>query len=61
MYSWTIFSSDSLLEMLEVLILLIAFLSSLIKSTSFLLFLIIVWYLSWINSSLMIILTIKEV
>jgi len=58
--SCTTLSSDSLLEILVILMLPISFLSLLIKLSFSLLFFMIVQCLSWINSLLIIISTIKE-
>ena len=60
-YSWTIFSRDSLLDISEVSIFSMVFISSMLNFSSSLLFLIIVCHLSWINSSLINMLTVKEV
>ena len=55
-----IYSKDSLSGMFEVLIFLIMFSSSKTKFSSSLLFLIIVHHLSWMNSFMIKILTVKE-
>jgi len=60
MYFWTVSSKDSLLDISEVSMLLIAFLNSLIHLSSSSLFLMIVHHLSWINFLLMKMLTVKE-
>ena len=60
MNSCTILSSNSLSGMLVVLMLPTMFLISLIKPFSSTLFLIMVHHLSWINSLLMMMLTVKE-
>ena len=58
--SYTILSSNLLSEMLVVLMLSTMFLSLLIKPFSSTLFLMMVYHLFWINSLLMIMLTVKE-
>ena len=58
-YSWMISLRDSLLDISQVLIFPMVFISSMINFSSSLLFLIIVHHLSWINSSLINMLIVK--
>jgi len=60
-YSWTMCLRDSLSGIFKVLIFFIALVSSKMKFTSSSLFLIIVWHFSWMNSSVIEIMTVKKV
>jgi len=58
-YSWTMSSRELLLGIIKVLIFLIAWIRSEMNFSSFLLFLTIVCYLSWMNSSVITILMVR--